>query len=247
MAKEKVNCSFCGKEIYRLKWNYSKKRPIKEFFCDNKCKGGWQKKQRELDGFTKEWLVDEYINKNRSMNDIAREIGRDPKRVWEWAKDYGIKTRPKGTDYGQNFKKGHVSYWKGKKLPDSTKEKIRQSSIKDGRVPYLKDGIHWLKHDGAKPGTWKGGVTPDRQAVYSSNEWCEAVKTVWKRDNAICQRCGKHHNTTKARGTFHIHHIVSFKNKEKRTDVNNLILLCKECHRWVHSNKNTNKEFIEED
>lgn len=48
-------------------------------------------------------------------------------------------------------------------------------------------------------------------------------------------------------GTFHIHHIVSFKNKELRTNINNLVLLCDECHHWVHSNNNVAHEFIKED
>jgi hypothetical protein len=66
-----------------------------------------------------------------------------------------------------------------------------------------------LVRKGDQP-AWKGGITPERQQFYSTEEWSDAVKGVWKRDNAICQNCKKHHNTTKSRGTFHIHHIVSF-------------------------------------
>ena len=38
MAKEKVNCSFCDKDILRYKINPNTKKPIKNFFCDNNCK-----------------------------------------------------------------------------------------------------------------------------------------------------------------------------------------------------------------
>ena len=246
--KEKVNCSQCNAEIMRIKWNYGKKRPIKEFFCDNDCKGAWQKAQREALGYTKEWLMDQYWTQNKSANDIAREIGRNSKRVWEWIKDYGIETRPRGHDERQHIKKG-VATFLGKKHRKESKEKIRQARLKDKHVPYLKDGIHWMHHPDFKKSDHpasKGGISPERQAFYATEEWANAVKQVWKRDNATCQRCGKYHNSKEARGTFHIHHIVSFIVKEHRANPDNLILLCKDCHRWVHSNRNKTKELIKE-
>ena len=245
-GRKDVNCTWCNKSINRQIWNYGKNRPIEIFFCDNVCKGSWQKNQRELLGFTKEWLISEYHEKRKSANQIAREVGRDTKRVWEWIRDYGIETRPRGTDYGNLFIKGQESAFKGMIHTEETKENLKKISLKDGRVPFLKDGKHWLQHDDAVHPNWKGGVTPDRQAVYSSEEWVDAVKEVWARDNATCQRCTKKHNTKEARGTFHIHHIVSFMVKPLRTEPSNLILLCRPCHLWVHSNKNENNHFIEE-
>lgn len=194
----------------------------------------------------KDWLHSEYITKKRTANEIAKDENRDPKTIWTWLKKFEIPTRPRGGDSSSgSFKKGE-SIWNGRKHKESTKEKIRQARLKDGHVPYLnKDGEHWLKGiKGKKHPCWKGGLTPERQKVYSSLEWVEAVKKVWKRDNAICQNCGKHHNTEKNRGNFHIHHIISFQHRPTRTEVSNLILLCKKCHRWVHSKKNTENKFI---
>lgn len=245
--REKVSCSFCGSETISQTWNYGKNRPVEVFFCNKHCKGLWQKQQRENLGFTKEWLVSEYFDKRKSTYQIAKEIGRDPKRVWEWIKDYGLDARPRGNDnHGYPFKKGEPSAFKGKKHTPENREIFRQLRLADGRLPCYVNGVHWMKYYGRHPASWKGGVTPERQAVYSSIEWADAVKQVWHRDNAYCKNCGKHHNQTKIRGTFHIHHIVSFMVKELRCDPNNLVLLCSKCHRWVHSNKNTNKLFIEE-
>lgn len=247
-ARKDVNCSQCGKTINRVVWNYGKGRPITEFFCDNACKGAWQKAQREAKGYTKEWLVSEYHEKGKSANQIAREIGRDSKRVWEWIRDYGLETRPRGSHPNSHFQKGH-RLGVGRKLSEKHKQLIRGARIRDGRLPCYKDGIHWLHHPDfkhRKPATWRGGISPERQAFYATPEWADAVKAVWKRDNATCQKCGKHHNEAKNRGTFHIHHIVSFMVKELRSEPNNLVLLCKECHRWVHSKKNANKEFLKE-
>lgn len=243
-VRKKVKCSFCGDSILRVVWNYAKNRPIDHFFCDRSCKGAWQKKQREDLGFDMEWLTYEYHTKGKSANQIAREVGRDPKRVWEWIKDYGLETRPRGTDYGQCFKKGEESKFKGMKHSEETKKKIREISIKDGRVPYLKEGKHWLKHEGAVSPAWKGGITPERQQLYSTQEWADVVLKVWERDESKCQKCGKSKKDNQQKGEFHIHHITGFKVKELRLELSNLVLLCKSCHRWVHSKNNTSKEFL---
>lgn len=87
---------------------------------------------------------------------------------------------------------------------------------------------------------WLGGVTPDRQAFYASLEWKKVSCVIWKRDGGKCQRC--RHSGSRRR--MHIHHIVSFSVKELRSDPNNLVLLCKSCHQWVHSKENKNQEFI---
>lgn len=193
-----------------------------------------------------EWLKDEYLIKKRTCNEIAKELNKDPKTIWSWMKKYGIQTRSRGGESSKgSFSKGH-KFGVGRVHTVDTKNKIREKCIIDGRVPYLgKDGKHWLKGiRGEKHPTWKGGLTPDRQSFYSSEIWSEVIKEVWKRDNAICQNCGEFHNTDTKRGTFHIHHIISFQIKEYRADLNNLVLLCKKCHRWVHSKKNINKKII---
>lgn len=194
---------------------------------------------------SKDWLVNEYITKKRTCNDIAKELKKDPKTIWSWLKKHEIPTRSRGGDSSSgSFKKGS-NIWVGRKHKQESKDKIREARIKDGRVPYLRNGEHWLKSVETKEHpNYKGGMSPERQSFYSSREWSEAVKKVWQRDKAICQKCGKHHNEEKNRGNFHIHHLVSFQVRELRCEVSNLILLCKDCHRWVHSKKNINKKFL---
>lgn len=243
--KETVNCSYCNKKIVRLVWNYGKNRPIKQFFCNLTCKGKWQRLQREKLGFTKEWLIDQYITQGKDACEIGRDIGRDAKRVWEWLRDYGIETRGRGyASHKNHFKKGQQPRL-GIKHSEETKKKLSCIAKTDGRMPFKKENGPPMKGKrGPETTNWKGGVTPLRQKVYSSIEWVDAVKTVWSRDNATCQRCGKKHNTPESRGTFHIHHIKSFMCKKTRTDPENLILLCKKCHLFVHSKENIKKEFL---
>lgn len=243
MPKEKCNCAWCGKEIYRWAKN-PKGDAIKNHFCDRNCKGLWQKKQREDLGYTKEWLYEQYVVNGRTANDIAKEIGRDSKRVWEWIRDYGIETRKRG--YGNpevHFKKGQPSAFKGHHHTENNKELQRQRRLADGRVPYLVNGQHWLKQEGKHPASWRGGVAPERQAIYGSARWKNAVKKVWKRENATCQLCGKHQSAEKE-NPFHIHHIYPFAEyPHLRTNPDNLVLLCRDCHLFVHSNKNADLVF----
>lgn len=232
-----VKCEMCGAEIVR--------NPTKTntYFCNINCKAKWQIYQRELLGYTKEWLIDQYFVQGKDCTEIGKEINRDPKSVWNWFKVYGIKINKRGSSKKQQFKKGH-KLGIGRVQKEETRQKIRKSRIEDGRLPCYVNGIHWLKYySDRKPGSWRGGITPERQSFYSSEEWSKAVKIVWKRDNAICKRCGINQNDNKSM-KFHIHHIISFKCVEERCNPDNLILLCPNCHRWVHSKKNKNNELI---
>ena len=244
MPKEVFKCAWCGKEVVRYSKNpYGEQ--IKNHFCDNQCKGAWQRKQREDLGFTKEWLYEQYIVKGRDCHDIAREIGRNYKSVWNWIHDYGIETRKRGYgDPNTGFKKGHIPWDKGKHHSAETCEKIRQARLKDGHVPYLVNGKHWLKQEGKHPGTWKGGITPERQAFYSSERWRLAEKYVRERDENTCKLCGMK-QPEDCKRQFDIHHIYPFdKNKWLRANPDNLVVLCRKCHMFVHSSQNTERKFL---
>jgi len=242
-----VICSWCDAPLKRRLLGPDNYRPIKNFFCDRGCKGKWQIHQRELRGWTKEWLYQKYVAEGLDCTQIARIVNRNSKRVWEWLMDYGIETRSRGTDVRQHFKKGQVSLFKGRKHTKEARDKIRDIRLADGHVPYLKNGVHHLKgKTGPDTPNWKGGITPERQSIYSSEKWKKAVISVWKRDCATCRRCRKHHNETTNRGTFDIHHIAGFEYKRFRCNQNNLILLCRSCHKYVHSSKNETGEYINE-
>src|SRR5690625_2959962 len=96
---------------------------------------------------------------------------------------------------------------------------------------------------GEKSSNWKGGITSEHHKFYSSKEWKEACRRVWARDRRVCQRCGKTHE--RGEKLHEVHHIGSWvKFTELRTEISNLVLLCYECHKFVHSRKNKLREFI---
>lgn len=195
---------------------------------------------------TKEWFYQKYWIEDLSMVDIGLILGRDPKTILFWFRKHGIDRRPRGYNRDDNLQNGRMP---GFTNSEETKEKIGKASRERGAVPYLRNGKHWM--DGIKPEdnpNWKGGVTPERTALYNSQEWKQAIKEVWKRDNAICQRCGLDAREVYWKDRkFHTHHIVPFADSiELRAEPNNLVLLCNDCHHWVHSNDNVNKEFLRE-
>jgi 5-methylcytosine-specific restriction endonuclease McrA len=69
----------------------------------------------------------------------------------------------------------------------------------------------------------------------------------------ICQKCGirggnlnAHHTIPfkKIINRYNITTIEEAKNCSLLFDINNVVTLCEDCHRWVHSNKNINEKFI---
>jgi hypothetical protein len=217
-------------------------------YCSVRCKSDWQRSQKPAD---REWLWEKYIEEGRSANYIARIVRRNSKRVWEWLRDYGIPTRSRGHNHAENpafafWLHGCDSPMKGRRLSPEARRHLSEIAKAAGRLPFDPAvGPPFRGKSGAQIPSWKGGVTPERQTFYASQEWKDAAREVWRRDDASCQRCGKR-NKSGQRFAFDIHHIVTFAYVPLRAAVSNLILLCEGCHYWTHSNDNTDRLFIEE-
>ena len=91
--------------------------------------------------------------------------------------------------------------------------------------------------------TWQGG----KGHHYTGGFWTQRNKAR-KRDDYTCQRCGV---TEKEFGQqMSVHHIKNyrlFSNKTEANELDNLICLCEKCHRFVHSNANVDKLYIQEE
>ena len=159
----------------------------------------------------KDWLYNQYVELGKSSGDIAKEFGCIDTNILYFLKKFKIKTRS---------------------ISEARKEKYWGQSGADNPMWNMKGELN---------PNYKGGVTPERQLFYQSKEWKMACSFVWKRDNALCQRCGIKKNVGMP---FHIHHIIGFADVELRADTNNLILLCESCHHWVHSRGNKNHDYL---
>jgi hypothetical protein len=220
----------------------------------------------------REWLNHHYNTLRLSTYELARLAEVDPKTAWTWLKKYGLNTRPRawdnrpnptrmyqdpewlrreyvdrcrstaaiGADFGLQAQT--ISYWlKRHGIPRRNAQEVRDT------YTYRKlfgpeNPMHGRQ--GAASVNWKGGTTPDRQALYNKQEWKDAVLLVWRRDDARCQRCATRRE--KRDDSYHVHHIRSFSTyPELRCDPSNLVLLCGPCHRWVHSRNNREGQFLE--
>ncbi|WP_373889417.1 HNH endonuclease [Massilia sp. TS11] len=87
--------------------------------------------------------------------------------------------------------------------------------------------------------TWKGGITTEHQAFYASKAWRDLCAEIWRRERGHCQRCRERCSTGE------VHHIHTWVNRpDLRLEGSNLALLCVGCHKWVHSKRNTAREFL---
>lgn len=195
---------------------------------------------------TAEWLRDQYETQGRDCVQIARELKIDPKTAWEWVRAAGIETRKRGFGHPANlYVKGQLSGFAGRKHSAESLKRIDRATRSRGGVPYLKNGVHWLKgRTGDVNPHWKGGITPERQTFYRSVEWKSCVKAVWARDNAICRRCCLDYRTVDRSLRFDLHHVDSFAIVERRADPDNILLLCADCHDWTHSRQNITRQFL---
>lgn len=252
-------CQWCGCEVRR-----NGNKPAR--FCSMNCKAAWQRTQKSVD---RDWLYQKYVVEGMGTYQIGVLVKRNPKQVYHWLKGYGIpirerewSTEPSNALYQQEewlrheyidnkrttseiaehfgVTNNNIQYYMDKfGIKGRTTSETRKN--KRWGAPGAKNPMYGIRGD--KHPNWRGGATPERQECYHSEEWARAVVVVWKRDKRTCQRCGLRYNRSVS---FHIHHIVSFQIKELRTEPSNLVLLCVDCHRFVHSPANTEQLFIKE-
>lgn len=164
------------------------------------------------------------------------------------------------------FKKGHTSFWKGKKkssLSKKTKKKI--SLANKGKKPNLerifseewKNNISKAaknrppvscatkrKFIGKNNPSWKGGITPLSAKIRNSIEYEVWRTAIFSRDGYTCQK----YKTVG--GKLIAHHILNFAQyPELRLAIDNGITLSDKAHKEFHKKygkRNNTREQLEE-
>lgn len=188
----------------------------------------------------REWLFNKYIVEGLSTYDIGALVSRDPKGIFVQLRRLSIPTRPrgqnlKGDDHWSRTLNGYNAF-EGKKHSAETRAAMSvKASVPRPWLAGERNGMF-----GKRSPNYKGGVTPERQRVYSTPEWKALQREVFERDHYRCRRC------CKVRRKRHAHHVRPWATcVEGRMDKDNLITLCATCHRWVHSKANVERLFIE--
>lgn len=140
-----------------------------------------------------------------------------------------------------NSMRGKIPWNKGKSglVIWTEKEKKKHSEqakqlgigkwMKGKKPAFLEQGKH-NHRSGENHHNWKGGISLQVYKIRNSKKYTEWRKEVYKRDNWICQYCGK-----KCKKDIIAHHINVFSEfPDLRFDINNGITLCRSCHLKMH-------------
>jgi hypothetical protein len=234
-----THCKQCGKELVFTKVSRKDKK-----YCGNACQHAYQRKHfpRKPIPKPKQFFEIEYLQKGRSVSEIAKELCTSPTSISRWLKYYKIPARDFST-------KGLKGWNAGKNLSDSTKEKIRQARLGTKHTEESKRKISaWLyennpfkgkKHTeefkkwmsesrmGDKSPAWKGGVWPLHKKIRATREIKLARLAALIRDDYTCQMCG-----IRKEKFMEVDHIKPFStHPELRAAIDNLRTLCHECHK----------------
>lgn len=166
----------------------------------------------------------------------GKKISEGHRRKLSIAKK-GVKRSEKTKRKISKTSKGHKGYWKGKKLSLETREKMSKTKQENGvwnkgmKNPYTEEMLRRMSEaqKGEKSYCWKGGISKE---PYSFDFNIELKCYVIKRDNYICQNCGKTEQETGE--SLCVHHIDYDKNN---SDFSNLISLCRSCHSKTNYNR----------
>lgn len=122
---------------------------------------------------------------------------------------------------------------KGKKKSEIHCKNISIAKKKNPTRYWL--GKKRLEMTGQKSYFWKGGISKLKiYKHYRNAEYLNWRKSVFERDNYICQKCG---NKSRKGNivVIHPHHIKSYTNyPELRYEIDNGITLCIHCHHIEH-------------
>lgn len=142
---------------------------------DGRFKKGqhWRPKKPFWD---KEWLETEYLVKQRSSSDIAKEFKVGDTAIHFWLKKHNIPTR-------------NVS---------------EARAIKKWGLSGKQNGMYG--RNGKTNPRWNGGHSPERQTLYARSIWKEIAKSILARDDFKCRKCGIGHNSQSKLVVHHIKH-----------------------------------------
>jgi len=122
--------------------------------------------------------------------------------------------------------------------PFSITHRKRISESRKGKIPTRNGkpmvGENHPMREKRKPWRWykENGSTIK---FHQSQDWRDKVMEIFRRDNFICQECGRTANELKRVGLkLNCHHIMPIYKGGELFENNNLITLCEECHIRKH-------------
>jgi len=191
------------------------------------------------------WLRQKYEEEGLSTYQIGAIVGRDPKNVYTKLVEFGIPRRSTFHKIVELAASGAPRTRGWKRTEEGRLQSVMAASRPQPKLRGEGNGMYGRK--GADHHNFRGGTTPERQAMYASAEWAAVVRLVMERDGYKCVHCGDGNKraTFKGKSTLCVHHVKSWAaHPALRLDAGNLLTMCEKCHRWVHSKNNVNGDYI---
>ncbi|NOY53505.1 MAG: FAD-dependent thymidylate synthase [Deltaproteobacteria bacterium] len=158
------------------------------------------------------WLYERYNSENLTQEEIGELLGCSKHTVRSWIRRHGLQKETGGL-HGHRPRTGYHWTLNRKRTPEERRRLSEQMK-------------------GLGNPQWKGGIT--REAVRLRKEISpELRRSIYERDGFKCKLCQK----TGGQLTLH-HKIPLYADKTKNTAPENLVTLCRECHRKVNNNEN---------
>jgi predicted DNA-binding protein YlxM (UPF0122 family) len=188
--------------------------------------------ERAIATLTKEFLIEEHINKRIHVCKIAKDNHFAKVTVLKYLKKFGIPSEFLESILTKEYLEEHyinkkLSSYEIAELIKTNASTIRQY-LRKHNIPVrsyseAKIGIKTgprseetkLKMKASRPRgkdhhNWKGGITPLRNDIHNLTEYSNWISEVYRRDNYTCQDCGARSGNGKT-VILEAHHIKEFK------------------------------------
>lgn len=214
-------CKFCGTSF--TVEGYSKKN---KKFCSVECEQNFRRKlERDENGLIRNTFKCRKCGKvfdNPSTRKIIRHYC-----------DNCLLTHRSESQY----KRITVRCGYCKKQIDIIPSRFKSNKINYCSISCMAKDFHY-RFSGENSPTWTGGKK------HYTGDWDNSRDKARKRDLFKCRRCGiSEKDLGKELSVHHIRKYKLFQNKKKANSLHNLVCLCPKCHTFIHSNKNINNLY----
>ena len=225
-SKYTHTCEQCGREY--------KSDKIKSSFCSNECKSKWQSENVKGENHPS------YKRIKCNCDYCGKEI-IVKKHIYDKLKNHYCSTDCMGKWKSENLA-GENSHKYNKDCHIKCSCDYCGKEIEVTKHKYNKNKNHFCSQEchykwssenlvGEKHHSYNPNITDEERELGRRIEgYKDWRKEVFERDNYTCQCCGKRGN-----GELHAHHIYGYAEyTDLRTDVDNGVSLCEECHKRYH-------------
>lgn len=240
--KNNCTCPNCGKEFYR-KPSYLKKLKNPPT-CSTECQGNMRSKREyermceKVGGDLKDFLYQKYIIEKKNTREISVEVygrvNKTPISFWLNKLDIPIRRGSEAialqwVDNDERKKQATEILTEVRQRPEVIKKINEYRKSVEGREAISK------ANSGKNNGMWNPELTDEERQhrikrARSVPGYSMFRSLVYERDNYTCQVCGDNSG-----GNLVVHHLNGYHwDKESRTEVDNGVTLCTDCHDEFH-------------